>query len=242
MILILFFSTRTGYAQDIQLKDSEKSYALNHPMFLVDADNELPIQQLPFENFEASKFPTLSLGSTTAAVWVKVRVLNQSNQTDWHIQIDSPPVLHSVSVYRKNGNRLIKLFTRDASAPKSTGEVRVNNLLIPLSIPIKTDADLYIKASSNNILRLPIKFIALQKAFEESYLTDLMNGVVFGMLIAFAIYNLFVYLLTKEQPYLYYLGAIFFWNLNLFFYNGFLPDILSELIWVQEPSSPWQVS
>jgi signal transduction histidine kinase len=28
------------------------------------------------------------------------------------------------------------------------------------------------------------------------------------------------------------LGAIFFWSLNLFFYNGFLPDILSELIWL----------
>ena len=232
MVLTIFFSTTPGYAQDIQLKDSEKSYVLSHPMFLVDVDNDLQIQQVPYQNFKASEFPTLSLGSTKAAVWVKVRILNQSNKTDWHIQIDSPPVLQSVSVYRKNGSRLIKIFTREASAPKSTGEVRVNNLLIPVSIPIHTEAELYIKASSNNILRLPIKFIALQKAFEESYLTDLLNGVVFGMLIAFAIYNLFVYILTKEQPYLYYLGAIFFWSLNLFFYNGFLPDILSELIWL----------
>ena len=232
MVLTIFFSTTPGYAQDIQLKDSEKSYVLGHPMFLVDVDNDLQIQQVPYENFKASEFPTLSLGSTKAAVWVKVRILNQSNKTDWHIQIDSPPVLQSVSVYRKNGSRLIKIFTSEASAPKSTGEVRVNNLLIPVSIPIHTEAELYIKASSNNILRLPIKFIALQKAFEESYLTDLLNGVVFGMLIAFAIYNLFVYILTKEQPYMYYLGAIFFWSLNLFFYNGFLPDILSELIWL----------
>lgn len=232
MVLIVFFSTWPGYAQDIHLKDSEKSYVLSYPMFLVDVDNDLQIQQVPYENFKASEFPTLSLGSTTAAVWVKARILNQSNKTDWYIQIDSPPVLQSVSVYRKNGNRLIKLFTKESSTPKSTGEVRVNNLLIPVSIPIHTEAELYIKASSNNILRLPIKFIALQKAFEESYLTDLLNGIVFGMLIAFAIYNLFVYILTREQPYLYYLGAIFFWSLNLFFYNGFLPDILSELIWL----------
>jgi len=232
IVLTIFFSTRPGYAQDILLKDSEKSYALSHPMFLIEKDSDLTIQQVSHENFKASEFPTLSLGSTTAAVWVKARIFNQSNQTDWHIQIDSPPVLQSVSVYRKNGSRLIKIFTRESSAPKSTGEVRVNNLLIPVSIPIHTEAELYIKASSNNILRLPIKFIALQKAFEESYLTDLLNGIVFGMLIAFAIYNLFVYILTKEQPYLYYLGAIFFWSLNLFFYNGFLPDILSELIWL----------
>lgn len=233
ILLILTFSgLRPSYAQDIQLKNSEKSYALSHPMFLVDEEDNLPIQQVPYENFKVSEFPTLSLGSTTAAVWVKVRILNQSNKTDWHIQIDSPPVLQSVSVYRKNGSRLIKLFTRDANAPKSSGEVRVNNLLIPFSIPIHTETELYIKANSHNILRLPIKFIALQKAFEESYLTDLLNGVVFGMLIAFAIYNLFVYIHTKEQPYLYYLGAIFFWSLNLFFYNGFLPDILSELMWL----------
>ena len=175
IVLITVFSTRKGYAQDIQLKDSEKSYALSHPMFLVDTDNDLQIQQVPFEKFKASEFSTLSLGSTKAAAWVKVRILNKSNKTDWHIQIDSPPVLQSVSVYRKNGDRLIKIFTKESSAAKSTAEVRVNNLLIPLSIPIHAEAELYIKAYSNNILRLPIKFITLQKAFEESYLTDLFH-------------------------------------------------------------------
>jgi len=232
ILILIICNTRPGYAQDILLKDSEKSYALIRPMFLVDVDNDMQIQQVPHENFKASEFPTLSLGSTTAAVWVKARILNQSKKTDWYIQIESPPVLQSVSVYRKNGSLLIKIFSRESSAPKATGEVRVNNLLIPVSIPIHTEAELYIKASSNNILRLPIKFIALQEAFEENYLTDLLNGIIFGMLIAFAIYNLFVYILTKEQPYLYYLGAIFFWSLNLFFYNGFLPDILGELIWL----------
>lgn len=233
LLLILILSgIRLGYAQDILLKDSEKSYTLRHPLYLVDAERNLQINQLPDGNFKPSKFPTLSLGATTASVWVKVRIQNQSNKTDWHIQIDSPPVLQSVRIYQKKGGRLIKISSREASKAKSTSEVRVNNLLIPVSIPIHTEVEFYIKASSNNILRLPIKVITLQKAFEQSYLTDLLNGTVFGMLIAFAIYNLFVYILTKEQPYLYYLGYIFFWSLNLFFYNGFLPDILSSLIWL----------
>ncbi|WP_285009221.1 sensor histidine kinase [Pedobacter faecalis] len=232
VILVVFFSARPGYSQDIRLRSIEKSYVLRHPMFVVDEDNNLPTEQIPYENFKASEFATLSLGSTKASVWVKVRILNQSDKEDWHIQIDSPPVLESVSVYQKNGDRLIKIFTKKSTTPKATGEVSVNNLLIPVSIPIDTEAEIYIKASSNNILRLPIKFITLQKAFEESYLTDLLNGVVFGMLIAFAIYNLFVYILTKEQPYLYYLGAIFFWSLNVFFYNGFLPEMLGALDWL----------
>lgn len=232
LALIVVFSTRQGYTQDIQLKGSEKSYALSHPMFLVDPDNNLQINQLQYKNFEISKFPTLSLGTTTSSVWVKITIQNQSNLRDWHIQIDSPPVLQSVSVYQKKDGSLIKVFERDAGKAKGTGEVRVNNLMIPISIPIHTGAEFYIRASSNNILRLPIRVTTLQNAFEESYLTDLLNGIVFGMLIAFAIYNLFVYIITKERPYLHYLGYIFFWSLNLFFYNGFLPDILGELIWL----------
>ncbi|WP_449437053.1 7TMR-DISM family protein [Pedobacter steynii] len=202
-------------------------------MFLVDYDNNLQVTQLQHhKNFKSSKSPTLSLGATTASVWIKTRILNQSDKTDWHIQIQSPPVLESVTVYQKKDGELVKILTSQASKPKITGEVRVNNLLIPIFIPIHTEAEFYIKASSNNILRLPIKVITLQKAYEQSYLSDLLSGIVFGMLMAFAIYNLFVYILTKEQPYLYYLGAIFFWSLNVFFYNGFLPDIMSSLIWL----------
>lgn len=233
-ILILNLSgLRTTYAQNIVLKDPEKSYTLTHPLFLVDPDNELQVKQLQdHKNFNPSKSPTLSLGATTASVWVKTRILNQSDKTDWHIQIDCPPVLESVTVYQKKADGLVKIFSGCANKPKTIGEVRVNNLLIPITIPTHTQTEFYIKAGSNNILRLPIKIITLQKAYEQSYLNDLLSGIVFGMLMAFAIYNLFVYILTKEQPYLYYLGAIFFWSLNLFFYNGFLPDIMSALIWL----------
>lgn len=234
MLLILVLpGIRLAYAQDIVLKDSEKSYTLHHPLFLVDPDNNLQTNQIgDHKDFKASRSPTLSLGATTASVWIKTHILNKSNKTDWHLQIESPPVLESVSVYQKKDGRLVKILTSEASKPKITGEVRVNNLLIPISIPTQTQAEFYIRASSNNILRIPIKVITLQKAYEQSYLTDLLSGIVFGMLMAFAIYNLFVYILTKEQPYLYYLGAIFFWSLNLFFYNGFLPDIMSSLIWL----------
>nr|WP_121273593.1 7TM diverse intracellular signaling domain-containing protein [Pedobacter schmidteae] len=232
-LIPILFGIRSVYAQNVLLKDSEKSYTLSHPLFLIDADNNLQVNQLQnHKNFESSKSPTLSLGATTASVWIKTRILNQSDKTDWHIQIQSPPVLESVTVYQKKEGKLVKILTSQASKPKITGEVRVNNLLIPISIPIQTEAEFYIKASSNNILRLPVKIITLQKAYEESYLSDLISGIVFGMLMAFALYNLFVYVHTKEQPYLYYLGAIFFWSLNLFFYNGFLPDMMSALVWL----------
>lgn len=232
-LILALSDIRSANAQDILLKDSEKSYPLRHPLFLVDPDNNLQLNQLQdHKKFSNSKSGTLSLGATTASVWLKIHILNQSDKTDWHILIQSPPVLASVSVYQKKDGRLVKILTSEASKPKTTGEVRVNNLLIPISIPFQTQAEFYIKASSNNILRLPVKVITLQKAYEQSYLIDLLSGIVFGMLMAFAIYNLFVYILIKEQPYLHYLGAIFFWSLNLFFYNGFLPDIMSSLIWL----------
>jgi signal transduction histidine kinase len=231
LIILIILSARASYAHDIQLNSNEKTYVLSHPMFLVD-DHSIPINQVPYKNFKASKFPTLSLGATTSSVWIKISIQNKSKLDNWHIQIDSPPVLQSVSVYQQKKGHLIKVFTRDADKPKGSGDVRVNNLMIPIVIPVDTEAEFYIRASSNNILRLPIKVTTLQTAFEESYQTDLLHGIVFGMLMAFAIYNLFVYIITKEQTYVHYLGYIFFWSLNVFFYNGFLPDMLSDLIWL----------
>ncbi|WP_316818192.1 7TM diverse intracellular signaling domain-containing protein [Pedobacter nyackensis] len=230
---MLLYSVSSAYAQQVELKDSEKSYVISYPLYLVDKNNNLkPGQILNNTNFKPAKFPTLSLGATTASVWVKTHIVNHSKKTDWHIQINSPPVLQLVEVYQKQSNQLVKIFTSYANKPKSAGDVRVNNLLIPISIPTGSETEYYIRATSNNILRLPLKITTLQKTFEQEYLPDLLNGITFGMLMAFALYNLFVYILTKEQPYLYYLGYILFWSLNLFFYNGFLPDIFTSLIWL----------
>jgi len=219
--------------QPIQLQKNESGYAIKHPQYLVDsAQRMLPQEVLAHAGFKSAALPTLSLGASTAAVWIKMQVANHSRRTAWNLQIECPPVLQSVRLYRKEAGRLVEVFVADASGPRTKEQIMVNNLLIPLQIPLDSMAEYYIRATSNNILRLPLEIVTLQRAFEESYLTDMLNGITFGMLMAFALYNLFVFLLTRERPYIYYLFYIFFWSFNVFFYNGFLPDILASLSWL----------
>lgn len=234
----LLYGTNTANAQNAILKDSEKTYKINYPLFLIDSEKDFKADEILLNpNFNKATYPVLSLGATSAAVWIKYTVSNQTDTADWYLQIDSPPVLQSVEVYQKQKDHLVKIFTRSAGKATHTDHIAVNNMLIPISIPKNTEVEYYIRATSNNILRLPIKVVTLQKSLEESRLPNLLNGITFGMLMAFAIYNFFVYLLTKEHAYLYYLGYIFFWSLNVFFFNGFLPNIFPSATWLNSAAT-----
>lgn len=211
---------------------SQENYVIHYPMFLVDPTQRMHPDQVAKSPFDQSELPTLSLGVTTAAVWVKIKLANHSKRTAWNLQIDCPPILQSVKVYRRENGRLIEVFSVDADRPRVKEQIRVNNLLIPLNIPEGAESEYYIRATSNNILRLSMEIITLQHAFEKNYLNDLLNGITFGILMAFAIYNLFVYLLTRETTYIFYLFYIFFWSLNVFFYHGYLPDFFSAMSWL----------
>lgn len=211
---------------------SQENYVIHHPMYLVDPTQQLCPEQVLESSFHRSELPILSLGATAAAVWVNIKLTNHSKRTAWHLQIDCPPVLQSVKVFRKEHGRLVEVFSVDADRPRVKEQIRVNNLLIPLNIPEDTESEYFIRATSNNILRLSMEVITLQYAFEKNYLNDLLNGITFGILMAFAIYNLFVYLLTRENTYIFYLFYIFFWSLNVFFYHGYLPDFFSSMSWL----------
>ncbi|OOG19199.1 hypothetical protein BWD42_04425 [Sphingobacterium sp. CZ-UAM] len=235
-ICVSFLFVLHAVAMDIrpiELQDNESGYTINYPLYLVDTGQHmLPEEVLKHAGFKPAALPVLSLGVSTAAVWIKMQVVNHSHHSGWNLQIECPPVLQSVRLYRKEGSRLVELFLTDASNPRTKEQIRVNDLLIPLQLPLDSTAEYYIRATSNNILRLPLEIVTLQRAFEQSYLTDMLNGITFGMLMAFALYNLFVYILTRERSYIYYLFYIFFWGFNVFFYNGFLPDILTSLSWL----------
>lgn len=233
LIVFLINMAQSKGAKPIVLKDGRESYAVSYPMFLIDNSQNLTAEQILNDTgFKQAKLPMLSLGATVAAVWIKTSIVNHTKKTDWYFHIDNPPVLQSVEVYQKVSGALVQIFSTRADMPRGNNQVRVNNLLIPLSVSAGTETEYYIRATSNNILRLPVKVLTLQKAFERSQLSDLLNGVTFGMLIAFIIYNFFVYILTREQTYIYYVFYIFLWSLNLFFYNGFIPGMLTSFIWL----------
>jgi two-component system, sensor histidine kinase LadS len=233
LVWLLYFGySGPVYAQQLVLKSAEVDYRVEYPFYLVDGKGDMNISTVVNEDrhFKPSAFPVLSLGATTSSVWIRVNVVNQTVNSEWYFQISSPPVLHTLEIYRKDIHGIVKIFSKKIGQDQITGNVKVNNLLIPISADKETTY--YIKASSHNILRVPLKVITLQKAFEQAYLTDLFNALTFGILVAFAVYNLFVFLLTKELPYIYYLGYTFFWGLNLFFYNGFISDFFSFLPWL----------
>lgn len=64
--------------------------------------------------------------------------------------------------------------------------------------------------------------ISLQSIYETTHLSNLMNGFIFGALLAMMIYNLYSYIAIRNRSYIYFSLYIFFSTLFFILWNGYL--------------------
>ncbi|MDF2193224.1 7TM diverse intracellular signaling domain-containing protein [Paraflavitalea sp. CAU 1676] len=215
-------------ADQVILEDQHSSFSIYYPGLLKDETGSMRIVDVlrNKEAFRKSGQKVVSLDVMLVPVWLKFDVQNNSTRSKWFLEFISPPLLHEVEVYvvGKGGQyRSVKLLG-DQQFPDRL--VKVKNLVVPIGLLPGEPASFYVRVTSRNFMRIPLRIATMQELYESNHKVDVSNGVIFGMLIAFMIYNLFVFFSLREISYLFYVGYVFFWGLNLVNYNGYLPDFI----------------
>jgi signal transduction histidine kinase len=236
LLLIVIAAFFVNVANAGTILQTGSSYPVQYPLLLKDFTGRLTINEILQKKmaFTPSHQPVVSLDVTRAAVWLNFTITNKSYNAAWYIEISTPPLLHDIEVYvqeAENHFRLLKMYGDEKYQERF---VKVNNPVIPVTLPVNSSTVFYVKVTSRNFLRVPLRVATMQTLYESNHGRDLANGIVFGMLMAFMIYNLFVFLSLREVTYLYYVGYVLSWGLNLVHYNGYLPDFLRESSWVSD--------
>ncbi|WP_316818190.1 7TM diverse intracellular signaling domain-containing protein [Pedobacter nyackensis] len=153
------------------------------------------------------------------AVWLDIRLKNNSASNDWYIQV--PPPVNEVDLYteRKDGGfNHIKLNDKTLYPNRP---VKVNGFILPLSLSKGENRHYYLRIKNNYKLKVPIYAGTLEAIYEEEHFKNIINGFMFGALLALMIYNLYIYIAIKDRSYIYYLGYIFFSIVFLMIWNGY---------------------
>ncbi len=157
------------------------------------------IRNLPDAAFQKSTTSPMRLGNTTASTWLKFVV---KNETEFPLflafQTNAINILDAF-IYDETG----KLTTKEAGfhRPTSNRELMRSNVVMNIGQSPKV---LYVKVESRFVLLLPLVLARLEHLEAHYHPRDVINGLGMGILIAMALYNLFIFFSVKDRLYLYY--------------------------------------
>ncbi|MDX1693562.1 MAG: 7TM diverse intracellular signaling domain-containing protein, partial [Ketobacteraceae bacterium] len=183
-----------------------------------------------------SKVPNFGFGPM--AMWFRLPVENTSSRDlERFIEIQNP-VLDEVILYQvRDTDELVSRQVSGDRYPMSERPADHHNLVFSIDIPAGEKHDLYFRVMTDGAMQLPV-YIWDPRAFYQADQTRLMGfGMLFGVLVVMALYNLFAYTLLLDRVFLYY--ALFALNLALFeaAINGFGNQYLwGDSVWWRQHS------
>jgi 7TMR-DISM extracellular 2/7TM diverse intracellular signalling len=157
------------------------------------------IKNLPDSLLKKTPLGNLSFGNTSASIWVKFTVKNQTTEplylTFWGFGI----FYLDIYAYNENGELLVR--KSGIKRPFTNQDLKRGNITINIGQSPKV---MYINLKSKRTLNTLVSISALKPLSDIYYSRDTFNGICIGILIAMALYNMFLFFSIKESLYLYY--------------------------------------
>lgn len=167
-------------------------------------------------NFQEFNHNYLNRGYTTdEAVWVKFTIENNSKEKLERVLHIDNPILDLITLYRNDGNQENKGLLSYSSFDGIL-DFYFSIILEPKSIQTYYLRILSNSSSTNFHLNLSTKDIL----WEKSLIQQLIYTVSFAALATLILYNLLLFLFTKEKVYLFYVLAMLTLSYNHLSYTG----------------------
>lgn len=183
--------------------------------------------------FKLIKEDNLSLGYIKSTIWLKFTVQNlSSNSDDWLLLFDYP-LLDEIEVYEKNGrvgsNTWDKVLMGDSFLFKQR-PLDYRLFATPLKLENVVQREFYVRVSSASSMQLRLSIVASGTFFVEELGNEMFYGLIYGIMLLMAIYNLFLYLAVRDKSYLAYVfsvlsGCVFVMALNGHAYQYLWPEM-----------------
>ena len=145
----------------------------------------------------------LSFGNTKASIWVKFTVKNQTTEP-LYLNFWGFGILY-LDVYTVNENGELIVRQSGTKRPFMSRDLKRGHIAINIGQSPKV---VYINLKSSWTLNTHVSISALKPLSNMYYVRDTFNGICMGILIAMALYNLFLFFSVKERLYLYYSAYI----------------------------------
>ncbi len=215
-------------AQTITLENENGVSSLGSSLsYFIDSENKgysiEDISNISFDkNWTKNPSEHLNLGYLSVPIWLKVKISNKSNVSDWQFILDMP-FTDSIDFYQQKNDILLNHSQTGWLFPyTSRGEIQNNGFAFPLELSTNEEITCYLRIRSDYPVLLPIYVLTKEQTHQEGKDSHIGHGIYFGILLVMMLYNLVIFLILRDTNYLYYALTIVFTFLTFAGVSGYL--------------------
>lgn len=213
---LIAFSSLSFSAQTIELNDdfSEVDLDRHYITFFEDAEDTLAIADIVAQRdalFRPPEQDVLNFGHTASSVWVHFSVTDNgaANEDNVWILESSFPLLARYNVYVFSEGVETEAYSIGYSRPMVERKLRHRYFAQPITLKPNTTYDVYVNVKrANGSVQIPLKLTRPVNFFYNELSSNHAFGILFGIMIAMTIYNLFLFFSVGNRAYFYYIAYI----------------------------------
>ncbi len=223
-------------AQDTILMDNEvveRNFGQKLKM-LVDTNGSLKIQDvLRSTHFEEVENDVPNLGASNNTYWLKFKLRNVNRDPRVILQVPLPTIDY-LDFYLVNENK--KVVQEEHTGDRVPYASRhFDNPIYTFVFDIDTTSvyTIYLKLSGGEQLQVPLSLAKSEALVKGVQTYSIIFGIYSGIISVMFIYNLFLFLSTKDRSYLYYIIYIFIIGITQANFQGYTFKFLwPENTWI----------
>ncbi|GGA79370.1 diguanylate cyclase [Neiella marina] len=214
----------------VDLAGFESQMLGQHSRYFQEQDHKLSWQQAA-RAFAQSDYPygaseSIALGIGTDPVWLHFQV-NNPTQADAGIRLAvKTPWLDVIDAYIVADNTLIAHINGGDYLPFEQRPMAHENFAFEHGFSSGL-SDVYLRVESLGPMAIPIELSSIEQAQQLDLGNAYRYGLLYGMLLALSLYNLLLYLITREKEFGLYSLYLAGFVVNSFSYTGQLHEIIT---------------
>ena len=241
-LTVIFFSSLPLFAlEPVILTDSPEEYPLGlHMEILEDKEKKWRIEDVTSPGFSKkfikSNRENPNFGFTNSVYWARFKLKNISGMNEWLLEIGYPQ-LDRIELYIEQLSRLDKTYDRFVVKkagdfyPFKEREVKHQNFVFHLPVVFNKEQIFYIRIETGSSMQIPLTLWSSEAFAENDHDERIAFGVYYGIILAMALYNLFLFFSLRDRNYLYYVLYIISYGFTQLSLNG----IAYEYLWPDLP-------
>lgn len=220
----------------------EESVEISEKIFLFeDKENNKSIDEIIHSDaFVPNLVKVPNLGITTSSIWVRYTISDASTSKDLLIELANP-LLDRVEFYQVVNDKVLSHETFGEYLPYNRRIYDHQNYIFPIDVSTGEAITVYIKIESQEQIQLPLFLGSVESTFKRLSSLDILFGIFFGIMLVMILYNLFIFVSTRDAAYLFYVMYIAMVMLLQLSFHGYSfrffwkerPDIaMSSVYWL----------
>lgn len=191
------------------------------------------VRAIPDSNWQQNGSATFNAGFSESSFWFRFDIeRSKATENEWLLEIANP-LLDHVNVYFIRNDRILAPISTGDSQPFESRPIQHRHFLIKLP-PLSDDETLsvFIQTNTSGAMQLPLRLWHTDAFIENEQDSLMWQWMFYGIMLAMAVVNLFIFVATRDMTYLYYVGLV----MSLICFQASLHGFSYQLLW---PNALW---